>query len=129
MKPLLEELTERGIHLSTEYYGVDDLGTGWEIRGIVENDDLFGSLYEYYPLNSLASFNDFVVYLYSLKFSLMSDVIPLLIHDEHKTILRKLISESCAALERISKRDLIQYINGHIKDIFPKENSSGISFR
>lgn len=122
MKPLLEELTERGIHLSTEYYGVDDLGTGWEIRGIVENDDLFGSLYEYYPLNSLASFNDFVVYLYSLKFSLMSDVIPLLIHDEHKTILRKLISESCAALERISKRDLIQYINGHIKDIFPKEN-------
>ena len=119
-----EQLKDRHIHLSTRYYGPDDLATGWEIRGIVENQDLFGNLYEQYPLVALDTLDDYFLYLFSRKISAMSDVIPLLLQDDHKAIVSQLIDNAAKALDSIPYGMLVKYINNHIEEIFDAEESS-----
>ena len=71
MKSFQEQLHDRNIHIATRYYGTNDLATGWEIRGIVDNKDLFSDLYSQYPLTTLDTLDD---YVYSPEFASYEDV-------------------------------------------------------
>ncbi len=119
-----EQLKDRHIHFSTRYYGVDDLATGWEIRGIIENQDLFGNLFEQYPLVSLDTLDDYLLYLFSRKISAMSEVVPHLLQDDHKAVISKLVADATEAQNKIPNGMLVKYINSHIEEIFEAEESS-----
>jgi hypothetical protein len=124
MKSFQEQLHDRNIHIATRYYGPNDLATGWEIRGIVDNQDLFSDLYSQYPLKTLNTLDDYILFLYSRKFSVMSDILPLLLQDDHKKIISKLVDDALAAVESVSNGNLIRYINDHVEMIFEAENSN-----
>ena len=124
MKSFQEQLHDRNIHIATRYYGPNDLATGWEIRGIVDNQDLFSELYSQYPLKTLNTLDDYILFLYSRKFSVMSDILPLLLQDDHKRIISKLVDDALAAVESVSNGNLIRYINNHVEMIFEAENSN-----
>lgn len=124
MKSFQEQLHDRNIHIATRYYGPNDLATGWEIRGIVDNQDLFSDLYSQYPLKTLNTLDDYILFLYSRKFSVMSDILPLLLQDDHKRIISKLVDDALAAVESVSNGNLIRYINNHVEMIFEAENSN-----
>lgn len=121
---LQEQLREKQIHLYTRYYGPNDLTTGWDIRGIVDNRDVFGNLYKKYPLVSLETLDDYLLYLYSRKFSCMSEIVPLLLQDDHKTIMSQLIDEATKACDGISNGMLVKFINSHIEEVFDAEDST-----
>ena len=119
-----EQLREKHIHFSTRYYGLNDLTTSWEIRGIVDNQELFDNLYEQYPLVSLETLDDYLLYLYSRKISSMSEIVPLLLRDDHKNVISHLIDEATKACNKISNGTLVRFINSHIEEIFDAEGSS-----
>ena len=124
MKSFQEQLHDRNIHIATRYYGTNDLATGWEIRGIVDNKDLFSDLYSQYPLTTLDTLDDYILFLFSRKFSTMADVLPLLLQDNHKRIISKLIDDALVALENVSNGSVIRFINDHVDIIFEADNSN-----
>lgn len=124
MMSIQEQMREKHIHLSTRYYGINNLTTGWEIQEIIDNTDLFGNLFEQNPLVSLETRDDYLLYLYSRKISSMIEVVPLLLQDDHKTIISQLVDEAIKASDRISNGMLVKFINSHIEEIFDVEDSS-----
>ena len=124
MKSFQEQLHDRNIHIATRYYGTNDLATGWEIRGIVDNKDLFSDLYSQYPLKTLDTLDDYILFLFSRKFSTMADVLPLLLQDNHKRIISKLVDDALVALENVSNGSVIRFINDHVDIIFEADNSN-----
>ena len=66
-------LEKRNIHLPLRYYGADDLSVGLEIRSIVENRDLFESLYSTYPLDCVSDINSYYYYLLTRKIFRMEE--------------------------------------------------------
>ena len=82
MCKILTGLRENGIALSLHYYGTEDLGTNWAIQEIIDHPEFFDSFYTNYPLTKIETMDDFIVYLFSLKFKMLSEMIPQLLQDE-----------------------------------------------
>ena len=79
-------MKRRNIIISLRNFGSQDLGTGWEVKAVVENPDVFDGLYFRYPLTELSSLDDYFLYLLSLKLVGLREVIPVLLQDAHKVI-------------------------------------------
>ena len=118
MCKILTALSENDITLSLCYYGTEDLATNWEIKEIIDHPEFFESFYTNHPLTKIGTMDDFLVYLFSLKFKMMSEMIPYLLQDEHKEIIASLADKAKNTCEAISKGDVITFINSHIEDIF-----------
>lgn len=124
MDSLQDLLQSKSIIISLRIFDPQDLLTGWEVKSIVEDFDVFDDLYSRYPLTGLSSLDDYYLYLLSLKFVGMREVIPVLLQDEHKGIISKLSDEAEKALSGIGNGDVIKFINGNIQDIFDKDKTS-----
>ena len=124
MDSLQDLLQSKSIIISLRIFDPQDLLTGWEVKSIVEDLDVFDDLYSRYPLTGLSSLDDYYLYLLSLKFVGMREVIPVLLQDEHKGIISKLSDEAEKALSGIGNGDVIKFINGNIQDIFDKDKTS-----
>lgn len=124
MDSLQDVLKKANIIISFCNYGTRDLATGWEVRSIVENPDIFVDLYSKYPLAQLTSLDDYCLYLYSLKFIGMREVVPSLLQEQHKNIISKLSDDAEKAISAIGNGDVIKFINGHIQDIFDMDETS-----
>lgn len=124
MGSLQDLLRSKNIIISLRNFGAQDLGTGWEVKFIVENPEVFDGLYSRYPLTELSSLDDYYLYLLSLKLVGMREVIPVLLQDEHKGIISKLSDEAEKALSSIGNGEVIKFINGNIQGIFNKDKTS-----
>ena len=117
-------LEKRNIHLPLRYYGADDLSVGLEIRSIVENRDLFESLYSTYPLDCVSDINSYYYYLLTRKIFRMGELVhnPDVLFSEQKDadLLAKL-SDDAEAVTRKTSDSAIRYINKHAEDIFSDE--------
>ena len=120
-KDLLES---KNIMISLHNFGPQDLGTAWEVKAIVENKDIFIDFYSRYPLTEISCLDDYYLYLLSLKFVGMRDVIPVLLQDEHKRIISNISDNAEKAIEGIEIGDVIKFINENIQIIFDKERTS-----
>lgn len=112
------------IMISLRYYGPQDLATGWEVKSIVENPDIFDDFYSKHPLLSISNIDDYYLYLLSLKFSSMREVIPVLLQKSHKEVILTLSQNAELELLRINPGDVIEFINKNIEDIFDVEMST-----
>ena len=110
--------------ISLRNFGPQDLWTGWEVKSVVENPDIFDDLYSQYPLTGLSSLDDYYLYLLSHKFVGIREVIPSLLQDAHKDIITKLSDDAEKALSAIGSGDVVKFINGSIQDIFDKDKTS-----
>lgn len=124
MASLQDELKEKNIAISFRNYGPQDLATGWEVKSIVENPDIFVDLYSRYPITQLTSLDDYCLYLYSLKFIGMREVVPALLHERHKNIVSKLSDEAEDAISTVGNGDVIKFLNEHIQDIFDMDETT-----
>lgn len=115
---VLNDIEKKNIDLFIRYYGLEDLITGWEIKAIIDNKEFFAAFYANYPISSLETMNDYIVYLFSLKFCALSETISLLSQDEHKEVIATLSREANAVCETIGKGAVIKFINTHIEEIF-----------
>lgn len=118
MESLRELLKNRNIMISLRNFGAQDLSTGWEVKTIVENQDIFDDLYSCFPLTGILSLNDYYLYLLSLKLASMSEIVPALLQDEHKTFIINLSECAEKSTTAIGPGDVIKFINGSIQDIF-----------
>ena len=66
VKALLES---KKIVISLQYYGIQDLGASWEVKSIVDNQDIFADLYSHFPLTAIDCLDDYFLYLLSLKYN------------------------------------------------------------
>ena len=124
MDSLQNVLQSKNIIISLHNYGLQDLATGWEVKSIVENPDVFDDLYSRYPLAGLSNLDDYYLYLLSNKFVGMREIIPVLSQDAHKTIISKLSDDAEKALSSVSIGDVVKFINGNIQGIFDKDKTS-----
>lgn len=125
MTDSLQDLFQsKNIILSLHNYGPQDLWTGWEVKSIVENPDVFNDLYSRFPLTGISSLDDYYLYLLSRKLVGMQEVITALSQDSHKDIISKLSDDAEKALSVVENGDVVKFINGNIQDIFEKEKTS-----
>jgi hypothetical protein len=98
------------------------LATGWEIKEIVDNAPFFDSFYANYPLEGIENINDYIIYLFSLKFRALVEMVPLLLQEDHKDIITTLSEKANNACAAVKTGDVIKFINSHIEEIFTLEN-------
>lgn len=124
MDSLQDLFQSKNIIISLRNYCPQDLGTGWEVKSIVENPDVFNDLYSRFLLTGISSLDDYYLYLLSRKLVGMREVIPALLQDSHKDIISKLSDDAEKALSVVGNGDVVKFINGNIQDIFEKEKIS-----
>ena len=117
-------LEKQKIQLSLYYYGVEDLATGWEIKNIVDNKDIFLNKYSELSISHIWTIDDYYLYLLSIKLRDMRDITPYLLQEEHKKIVVQISNHAEKIISSISNGDIIKYINEHFEDIFDKDKSS-----
>lgn len=118
---ILEFFNDNRISLSFNYYGINDVATGWEIKSIIDNYDFFEDLIN----NSGEEFDSiemYYFYLLLLKLSKYDEVIPYLKNEEDKEKLNRLVESSIERKEKISKGCIIKLINKKHEEIFTSEN-------
>ena len=124
MGSLQDLLRSKNIIISLRDFGAQDLGTGWEVKFIVENPEVFDGLYSRFPLTGISSLDDYYLYLLSRKLVGMREVIPALLQDSHKGIISKLSVDAEKALSVVGNGDVVKFINRNIQDIFDKDKTA-----
>lgn len=64
---LLDVIEQRHICISLRIFDPEDLATGWEVKAIIENPDIFEDFFSKYPLQQIECFDDYYLYFLSLK--------------------------------------------------------------
>ncbi len=123
MDSLQDLLQSKNIIMSLRNFDPQDWGTGWEVKSIVENPDVFDDLYSRYPLTGLSDLGDYYLYLLSHKLVGMRAVIPALLQDIHKDIISTLSDDAEKALSVVENGDVVKFINDNIQDIFDKDKT------
>lgn len=122
MCKILDVFRENNISLSPHYYGSGDLATNWEIKEIIDHPLFFESLYINFPLMKIEDIDEYILYLFSLKFKNLAEMVPHLLQDEHKEIISALSVKASDICEAIEKGAVIKFINSHIEEIFALED-------
>ncbi|SEW33451.1 hypothetical protein [[Clostridium] fimetarium] len=119
---VLELLDENNITFSLEYYGLNDLATGWEVKSIIEQYGLFEGIFVNHSTPVQMDYNEFPFYLFSKKICAMKELLPALVDETAKEKIQNLISISEGYFKAISVGDIIKYINADFQTIFGEES-------
>ena len=122
MESIRDVLKQNSISLSLPIYGMDDLATGWEVKSVIENHVFFLEYYDCKSLDRLITIEDYYDYLIALKLISFTEVVPLLLHEEHKPIISEIIGCVKQSIAKIDKSEVIRYINTNASKIFSKES-------
>lgn len=122
MSVLAEQFEKMNITISLQYYGLKDLATGWEIKSIVENPEVFDDFCLKNPLYELCTIDDYYLYLLLLKLKKIEEVIPNLLREEDKKTITILIESVKCNLKIIKNGEVIKFINSHFEEIFSKDS-------
>ena len=57
---LLDVIEQRHICISLRIFDPEDLATGWEVKAIIENPDIFEDFFSKYPLQQIECFDDLI---------------------------------------------------------------------
>ena len=118
MHDLKKIFDERQMYISLHCFDADDLSMGWLVQYIIENQDIFSNLCSKYPLCELNDISDYYLYLLYVKLSTLRNILPHLIHDDHKTIIEGLIVSVESELLKITEGQIIKFINQHYREIY-----------
>lgn len=121
MDSIIEVFKENNIFISVTYYGQGDLATSWEIRIMIEHPEIFNDFYNSFPLTEVSSIDDYFVYMLSLKFAQMNELVPLILDDSAKELISMLSSEATDALSATETGNIVNFINNNIEQIFDDE--------
>lgn len=121
MESLKEFLESKKIKISIRNFDSQNVISLCEIKTIIENIDILENICAKFALKGLNNLDDYYSYLFFLKLSKMKEIIPDLLHDEHKNLFARLSNDAEKAISGIKSTEVIQFINQNYRDIFDKE--------
>lgn len=120
---IIEDLANRNITVDLRVFDPQDLAIGWEVKTIVENPDIFENFFSKYPPKLVECFDDYYLYLLTLKLISLSEAIPVLIQEEHKEKIAALSEAAGEAVKAVDTGSVIRFINCNIDEIFTAQVS------
>lgn len=123
MNSLIETFKKKQINISPMIWEHQDLANAWEIQTIIENPDVFDDFYHKYLIGDIDTIDEYYLYLLTRKFQSFSEIIPMIIKDDHKDMINALVNAADKALQEVStkKKNLILFINNNIDKVFNAE--------
>ncbi len=118
MTNIIDYFEKNKIFISFEYYGINDFGTGFDIKTILDNKEVFENFYNAFPLCEVKSIEEYLLYLLTNKFTKLEEIIPNINDENNQEIIRKLVFDAKSILEKISTGDLIRFINSNYYKLF-----------
>lgn len=116
---IIKLLSENNAMMVIHYYGINDFGTGFAIRKIIENSDLIINYYKDKDC-SISYIDEYIDYLF-LKYIINFDEIISIINDEYKELFSNIISVMKNKYSNYLDKDLAKYIKNNYKDILNDE--------
>ena len=119
MSNIIKELKDRNITSQIRYYGTNDMATGFEIKNIVENYEVYDKLIDgIAPV--INSVDDYVNYLYIKCLKDYKEVVPM-VRDDLKEKMENIILKAEKKYEEYKKEDLPKFIAKNYKKILQEE--------
>lgn len=117
--------------LDVVYYGINDLGTRWQIKSLVEEyigNSTFEEWFENTIKLSISTFDDYISNLKAKVILQCAEMLPYIINEEYKNTLNKFYSrvESDVTVKQIDIK-LIKYINCNSQHIWDCDDCRVIS--
>ena len=121
MDNIIELFKENSILITFKYYGSQDIGSGWDIKYIIDNKEVFKDFYNQFPLTSVDSIEEYYIFLLTEKFINLEELVPNIVDDSNKKIVQKLVDEAKTTIKNINNRDVIKYINSDYANLFDED--------
>lgn len=119
MNNIVKKLKDRNITSQIKYYGLNDMATGFEIKNIVENYDLYIELIDGIKQN-INSVNDYINYLYIKCLSKYRETLPI-VREDLKSKVESIIVKAEQLFVEYKEADLAKYIAKNYKKILADE--------
>lgn len=122
MQSIVKGLEEKGIHFSLEYYGINDYGTFYDVKSVLDNKEIFlneivGTIF----LDSVDSLSEYMDYLCLRKLVMFQEMIPAIKSDDDKQTIENISILAKKQCDKIGKGAIIKFINDNYSDIFAQE--------
>lgn len=103
-----------------EFYGIDDLSTGWGIEILIKNSD---AIIDYFNNKAvqLVNHDDFIDYLF-VKKNCQMNVMTDRIIEEYKDTFAQILNVLSLYFNKINTRDLICYMNDNIECLLSEKS-------
>ncbi len=121
MKNIINFFEENNIFFTFKYYGIQDFASGWDIKAIIDNQKIFSIIYDIFPLEKIESKEEYFVYLFTDKIIKFEELIPNIANDSNKIIVRQVVDNAIKIAERISKGEIIKFINKNYSELFDEK--------
>lgn len=115
---LTQYFIERDESIDLIYYGINDMGTGFEMSSIVEAKEPIVEFYNNHHDMEINTLEDYVDYNYAVKISKMEEIIPNIIDEDKKVVFEEIVTVVKAYLETINKGKIIKFINSNYEILF-----------
>lgn len=115
---LTQYFIDRDESIDLTYYGINDMGTGFEMSSIVEAKAPIVEFYNNHHGMEINTLEDYVDYNYAVKVSKMEEIIPNIIDENKRLLFGEVVTVVKAYLETINRGKIIKFINGNHEILF-----------
>lgn len=121
MKNIIDYFKENDIFFTFKYYGIQDFGSGWDIKAIIDNQSVFMTLYDTFPLEKIESKEEYFVYLTTDKIIKLEELIPNIVDENNKEVVQQVVDNAESVMAKISNGETIKFINKSYFELFDEE--------
>lgn len=118
---LINELKKLGITFTLKYFGNKDLATGWDLKVIIEHNEIMVNYFENNKLDMVKTIDEYLDYFFIQNIIAMQEVIPYINTQENKIVVKCLIEKVTDLINGIDNRHIIQFINQNIELLFEEQ--------
>lgn len=115
---IIEKLNENNVSYDVQYFGMQDLSTGWVLKDTIENYKLFLQYYKENKIRDILTMDNYIDYLVLKKVIQMKEIIPYITTDENKQIFKNIINTLEPFYNDIETGSIIKFISNNIDEIF-----------
>lgn len=115
MSNIVASLKERNITSQIRYYGLNDMATGFEIKNIVGNYDLYNELIDAVNIK-INNIDNYINYLYLRCLMNYKEVIPF-VRDDAKDKVENIVKKAAECFKKYKESDLAKFITKNYKKI------------
>lgn len=110
------------------YYGSSDLASSYDVKFLIENFSVIDQYFRTKSKSILFGIDDYIDYLWLIKFSQFDDIIPQILKEEIRSKFSDCLLVIRECLKSFKIGSVIQYLNDHISDVFNYSHDNVIYF-
>lgn len=119
MENIIKILKDRNITTNLKYYGTGDMATGFEIKNIINNYEIYNEILDSISL-TINDIDDYVNYLYLKCLKKYRDALSI-VRDDIKDKVENIILKAEKLFEQYKEEDLARFISKNYKKILTNE--------